>query len=208
MKIAIMGAGGIGGYLGGNLVKAGRSVAFIARGAQLSALRNNGLVIESSNTNLSLSNLCATDNPAEIGPVDLILFCVKSYDVKEAAIACMPMMGPHTVVIPILNGVSHLETLQNNFGPSHLLGGFSLIGSNVRSPGVIKHYSSKALTFGEIQGGFSSRVKEIEEVLRVPGIVAKAVPDILEKMWWKFAMFCGLSVFCVIRGGQTTGVQI
>src|SRR5262245_49986612 len=103
MKIAIMGSGGLGGYLGGCMTQAGQEVTFIARGQQLEALRNKGLRVRSHQGEFQIKPVQATDHPAEVGPVDLILFCVKSYDLVPAAEQMKPMVGPQTAIIPVLN---------------------------------------------------------------------------------------------------------
>ena len=104
MKIAIMGAGGLGGYIGGRLVQAGHDVAFIARGAHLQAMRESGLRVQSPDGDFTIEAPNATDDPAQVGPVELILFCVKTYDAEEAIEMMQPMVGPDTVVLPVLNG--------------------------------------------------------------------------------------------------------
>jgi 2-dehydropantoate 2-reductase len=204
MKIGIMGAGGIGGYVGGRLAHAGCEVVFIARGGHLTAIQQNGLRVESPAGNIEIKPVQATNDPKEIGAVDLILFCVKSYDVVEAANLIKTMIGPNTAILPVLNGVIHIEQLNELYGAEHVLGGFAVLGANISEPGVIKHYSSNSIIFGEIGGGISSRCDKIEQVMSVPGIEARAVPNIVERMWWKFAMICGFGIFSVMRGDKET----
>jgi 2-dehydropantoate 2-reductase len=162
MKIAIMGTGGMGGYLGGRLAHAGRDVTFIARGRQLEAIRQHGLQVKSAPGNFLVQPARATDDPAEVGPVDLILFCVKTYEVAPAAEAIRPMVGPQTAIIPVLNGVKHIERLGAGLGPAHVLGGLAGITAHVAAPGVIEQIGvHNLLEFGEMGGGLSERGETI-----------------------------------------------
>jgi len=203
MKIAIMGSGAMGGYIGGRLAYAGRDVTFIDRGPHLHAIRQNGLHVHSPAGDFVIKPVKATDNPTEIGPVDLILFCVKSYDVLPAAEMLRPVMGPQTVIIPVQNGIGHVEKIASVLSAEHVLGGVSLIMGHVAEPGVVQHYQAPdLLEFGEIQGGHSSRCDRIEEVLAVEGFKASACSNIVERMWWKLAAYSGAGVFCVVRGDR------
>ena len=129
MKIAIMGTGGMGGYIGGRLANAGREVAFIARGDHLKAIQNAGLNVESSSGDFLIKPAYATSNPEEIGMVDLVLFCVKTYDALEAAKFIEPMIGPNTVILPVLNGVDHIDWFVDLYGSDHVFGGVALISA-------------------------------------------------------------------------------
>jgi 2-dehydropantoate 2-reductase len=145
----------------------------------------------------------ATDNPAEVGHVDLILFCVKSYDVAQAATMARPMVGPETVVIPIQNGIGHIEVLSQILGEDRVLGGVSLISADRAVPGVVRHkQAGDSIEFGEIGGGFSRRCREVEQALAVEGINVSARPNIVERMWWKLAAYSGVGVFCLVRGDR------
>lgn len=205
MKIAIMGAGGMGGYIGGRLSSAGRDVTFVARGEHLKAIKQYGLRVQSPAGDFDIKPARATDDPGEVGKVDLILFCVKSYDAIEAANIIKPMISPNTAILPVLNGVDHIDQLIDICGAEHVLGGVAVIGANISEPGVITHYAFNSLTFGEITGGISSRCKAMEQALAVDGIVPEAVSNIVERMWWKFSGMCGVGgVFAVMRGNKET----
>lgn len=203
MKIVIMGAGGMGGYIGGRLALAGREVVFIARGEHLRAIRQRGLRVESPAGDFEIYPATAADDPGTIGMADLILFCVKSYDAVEAAKLINPLIGPDTAILPVLNGIDHLEQLKEICGADHVLGGLAVIGANINEPGVIRHFAFYSLVFGELDGGDSSRCEKIQRVLAVDGIDVQAVPDIMERMWWKFSGICGVGgVFTVMRGNK------
>ena len=203
-KIAVMGAGGMGGYIGGRLAQAGRDVTFIARGQHLQAMQQKGLQVQSSVGDFVIKPVKATEDPAEVGPVDLILFCVKDYDVLEAAEMLQPMMVPGTVIIPVQNGIGHIEQIGHVLGAEHVLGGVSLISGKITAPGVIQHnLGSDTLEFGEIKGGQSSCCDRIEQILAVNSFKATACPNIVERMWWKLAAYAGVGVFCVVRGDKS-----
>lgn len=205
MKIAIMGSGGLGGYLGGCLAQAGQDVTLIARGRQLEAIRHNGLRVRSHLGEFQVKPVQATDHPAEVGPVDLILFCVKTYDLLPAAEQIKPMVGPQTAIIPVLNGIDHLESLSQIAGEEHVLGGLSSMTAHVVEPGVVERVGKHGnLEFGELQGGISARCAAIEQVLAIEGIQGKAVPNIMASMWQKFAAICGMGIFSVVRGDAAT----
>ena len=138
MKIAIMGSGGLGGYLGGCLAQAGQDVTLIARGRQLEAIRQNGLRVRSHLGEFQVKPVQATDHPAEVGAVDLILFCVKTYDLLPAAEQIKPLVGPQTAIIPVLNGIDHLEILSQILGEEHVLGGQVGMTAHVVEPGVVE----------------------------------------------------------------------
>ena len=203
MKIAVIGSGAMGGYIGGRLAQAGRDVTFIDKGQHLNAIRQNGLRVNSPSGDFLIKPIKATDNPAEIGPVDLIFFCVRSYDVSSAAEMLRPMMGPQTAIIPIQNGIGHVEKIGDVLGAEYVLGGVSLIMGHVAEPGIVQHYPAPdSLEFGEVKGGHSPRCDRIEEVLAVSGFEAAACPNIVERMWWKLAAYSGVGVFCIVRADK------
>ncbi len=200
MKIAVMGAGGVGGFFGGRLARAGLDVTFIARGKHLEAIRANGLQVRSREGDFVVRPALATDKPAEVGPVDLILVCVKQYDADQAAEQIKPMVGPQTALIPVLNGIDHIERIGRAIGAQHVLGGAAVISALVSGPGVIEHVAAGNLAFGEIGGGISERCKMIQEALAVSKLRVVADPDILASMWHKFAGLTGGAVCSAVRG--------
>ena len=201
MKIGIMGTGGLGGYIGGRLAYSGQDVTFISRGKQLEALRQSGLKVESHFGDFNLPTVQATDDCSEVGPVDLILFCVKSYDTLAAAEQMKPMVGPQTVVLPVLNGIEHLEILGTLFGAMHVVGGTAVISAHIAAPGHVKQLGPPhRITFGEQDGAISQRCLEIQQLISATGIECELVPNIIEQMWGKLAMISGLfAVFSLAR---------
>lgn len=204
-KIVIMGTGAMGGYLGGMLVRGGRDVTFIEHERHLDQLNSTGIKIQSKNSKIVINPIHATCDPGIVGLVDLIILCVRAYDVREAAENMRLMVKPNTLVLPIQNGVGHIETIESILGTGHLLGGVSLISVHRISHGIIEHISGPdTLEFGEIRGEPSNQCKKIEKILDVDGINPRLKDNILERMWWKLAAYSGAGVFCLVRGDKST----
>ena len=186
MKILVMGAGALGGYFGGRLVAAGHDVTLVARGAHLAALQADGLRIESPKGDLHLPGIAATDDPATAGPVDVVMFMVKTYDVESAGRAIQPMLGPDTMVITCQNGVSAHERLGAVIGPDHVVPGVARIPGEVPRPGVIRHTAPlDILIFGEAAGGVSDRCAAFAAALEEAGTTPQPTPTILHELWSK-----------------------
>lgn len=205
MKIAIMGTGGLGGYIGGRLAHSGQDVMFIARGKSLQALRERGLHVKSTHGDFQLEKVRATDNCADVGPVDLILFCVKSYSTKSAALQIKPMVKSETAILPVLNGVDHIDILQNELGPAHVLGGVCIMSAHLLEPGHVEQLGPlHQLEFGELSGDITERCMKIQQVLSKTNIDAKTIHNIVERMWGKLAVMTGMfGVYSVVRGNHS-----
>ncbi len=188
MKIAVMAAGGLGGYYGALLAKDGHDVTFIARGAHLKAIRENGLTIKSVHGDLVIKPAKATYHPAEVGAVDWILFGVKTYDTQAAARAMQPMIGVQTAVMTFQNGVDAPDQIGAIVGKEHVLVAPTQVVSNIAAPGVIEQKSPfRMTTVGEIGGqGLSSRVEQIVAAFKRVGIEVSAAPDGRIPLWHKF----------------------
>ena len=195
MRFAIFGAGGVGGYFGGRLAEAGEDVTFIARGAHLEAIRKEGLAVESVAGDFRVSPAKATDDPASIGPVDVVLVCVKAWQVNEAAAAMRPIVGPATVVIPLENGVEAPEELAAALGAGPVLGGLCKIVAFIAAPGVVRHTGvAPSLAFGEMDGTESGRVRRLRTVFRRAKSVTVEEPrDIRVALWQKFVFISAMS---------------
>ncbi|MFQ5956105.1 MAG: ketopantoate reductase family protein, partial [Kiloniellales bacterium] len=149
MKIAVMGAGGVGGYFGARLAAAGEEVAFIARGAHLEAMRERGLRIASVLGDMHLDPVPVSDDAVDIGPVDVVLVAVKLWDLEAAGRACKPLIGAGTAVLPVQNGVESAPVLAGLLGAEHVIGGVGQIAAVIAEPGVIRHTGRMArLVFG------------------------------------------------------------
>ena len=194
MKILIMGTGGVGGYYGGLLAQQGNEVTFIARGANLYALRHEGLKVKSVHGDFTVSPANATDEPINVGPVDLILFCVKTYTTDEAAQAIRPAVGHRTVVMSLQNGIDAAERIGNVVGTEHVVGGATWLSSAVEAPGVIKQVSQfRRIVLGELGGGRSERIESIFEVLNQTGITVEISENIQKVLWTKFVFISAVS---------------
>ena len=192
MKIAVVGAGGVGGYFGARLAAAGADVHFLARGAHLDAMRARGLRVESPKGDWHLPRVNAAADPAAIGPCDVVLFCVKLYDVESALASLPPLVGPDTIVLPFQNGVESVDLLSRAIGPAHTGGGTAYVTAVIAEPGVIRHTVMDSLIFGELDGRRSSRIERFLEACQPAGFHAKLSDDITLEIWTKFVR---LSVF-------------
>ena len=190
MKIAIYGSGAVGGYFGGRLAQAGNDVTFIARGRHLEAISANGLQVQSVSGDFSIAPAQATDSPADIGKVDVVLCCVKSWQVSEAADAIGLLVGPQTVVIPLQNGVEAHTILARTLGAEHVLPGLCRLISMIDAPGRIRHAGADPfLAFGELDGRLSRRVKELAREFAVAkGLSVEGSGHILVELWKKFML--------------------
>ena len=190
MRIAVMGSGGIGGYFGGLLAKAGADVTLIARGAHLAAIRAGGLKVRSVVGDFEVP-VRSTDDPASVGRADLILFSVKGYDTEEAAQRMRPMVGPESSVLCLQNGVDNEAKLETILGPGVVLGGVVHILSTVAEPGVINQTAGpRTIKFGEMDGRRTPRLEAILRTLTGAGITAAISEQILVDLWEKFIFIC------------------
>ena len=205
MKVAVMGAGAVGGYFGGLLAKGGAEVTFIARGKHLEALRSKGLVVKSYKGDFSIL-IKATGDPKEVGQVDLILFCVKSYDTETAIRQALPMVGEETVVLSLQNGVDNEERIAAIVGEGKVLGGVAYIGSRVPEPGVILHEMEGRIVFGELQGGLSERVLKLKSFFDQRGLEASASPNIKKALWAKLAWNVPFNAINALVGGPVKAI--
>lgn len=194
MRIAIYGTGGVGGYFGGVLARSGQDVTFIARGEHLKALQNNGLAVHSIKGDFHLPVVKTTDKPGYIGQVDVIFVAVKAWQVPEIAPNILPMLAPHTVVIPLCNGVEAQDQLGSILGKDHVLGGLCRISTFIAAPGVIQHAGIEPyIAFAPLAGEPTPTVKEIHQALLACGLKAEIPGDILAALWEKFIFIVSVS---------------
>ena len=194
MKIAIMGTGGVGGYYGGLLAKAGKDVTFIARGAHLQAIRKTGLQVKSVHGDFQVSKAKATDKPADVGPVDLIIFATKTYQTDEAAKAIKPMVGKDTVVVPLQNGVDAADRIGQVVGMDHVLGGATWLSAAIEAPGGIGQYSEfRRIALGEFSGKTTPRLTSVYDLLKETGAAVEVSDNILKVLWTKFVFIASVS---------------
>jgi len=189
MRIAIFGAGSVGGYFGGRLSQTGEDVIFIARGEHLKAMLTHGLRVDSINGDFAVQPVQATDDPSKAGVVDIVLVGVKAWQVSEAAEAMRPMIGPKTFVLPLQNGIEAPAQLSAVLGDQHVLGGLCGLFCYVAGPGHIVHAGTNPFVkFGELDNHRSQRVELLLETFKRAGVNAEIPPDIQVAMWMKFLL--------------------
>ena len=193
MRILVMGAGGLGGYFGGLLAHSGADVTFIARGANLQALQTRGLTVRSVNGNFALPvHACADAVP--LPPADVILFCVKTYDVAAAARLLQPVVVPHTVLVTLQNGVDTPYELQTAFGRGVVLAGMTRIGATLAEPGIIDQPTSdRAIEFGSLDGRAQPQVDTLYRLFNQAGIPTVVSADIQQSLWGKLVFISAFS---------------
>jgi 2-dehydropantoate 2-reductase len=193
MRVAVVGAGGVGGYFGGRLAEAGVDVTFLARGAHLEAMRARGLRIASPQGDAHLPRVRAVGDASEIGPVDVVLFAVKLYDVEGALASLPPLLGPDTAVIPLQNGVDSVATLTRAIGRAHTAGGTCYVSAVIAEPGLIAHTAMDRLIFGEIDRGRSPRLTAFLDACGATKFQATLSDDITLDIWTKFVRLSVMS---------------
>jgi 2-dehydropantoate 2-reductase len=201
MRIAVIGAGGVGGGFGAALAKAGADVTFIARGAHLAAMKNQGLKVEGGRGETHLVPTRATDDPASIGKVDIVLFCVKLWDVESAGQQIKPLIGPDTAVIPLQNGIDAAERLVPILGRDAVMGGVAQIMASIVGPGLILQVGSfMRMIFGELDGKRSQRGEDFLALCLKAGFDATLSEQILTELWMKFILLAdNASIMSVTR---------
>ena len=199
MKIAIIGAGGIGGYFGALLAAAGEDVHFVVRSRTLGVLREQGLTVESAVTPMHLPSVKATDDPATLGPADVVLFAVKLPDARSAAGLLPPLLGPRTLVIPFQNGVEAAQLLSEQVAPAQVASGVAYIAASLRAPGVVVHGGPFArLRFGPRESVQLPALEAFRDACRRAGIDGQIVADIRRELWEKFVFLVGLSAMTAV----------
>lgn len=190
MRIAILGAGGVGAYFGGRLAQAGEEVIFIARGDHLRAMQRHGLRVDSVKGDFILPSVQATDDPTEVGPVDVIFLGVKAWQVRQAAQAMTPLLGPETFIVPLQNGVESPRELAKVVAKKRILGGFCRIISYIEEPGYINNAGGEPyIAFGELDNQPSERTQRLRQIFaKTKGVTAEIPPDIQAAMWGKFVL--------------------
>ena len=194
MKIAVVGAGGVGGYFGGRLAQAGVDTTFIVRGATLDALRTNGLRVDSTKGDFVIEHPVATDDPSTVGEVDAVLLAVKAWQIAEAAKSVLPMLGPETLVVPLENGIDAPEILTPIVGREHVVGGLCALVSFIVAPGHIRHAAAEPMVmFGELDNTRTARVERLRQAFAQANVSVEIPSDIHRSMWTKFLFIATMS---------------
>jgi 2-dehydropantoate 2-reductase len=200
MKIAIIGTGGVGGYFGGKLSKAGNDVTFLARGEHLNALQQKGMMIKSILGDFKIDPVTATDTIKTIGLVDLIILAVKAWQIRDITKELKYLIKNDTIVLPLQNGVTTTDELKEQINQKNIIGGLCRIMSKIDSPGVINHFGIEpAIIFGELDNFKTKRVYEIKSLFDHAGINSKISDDILADLWKKFIPICVSGLLAVTK---------
>jgi 2-dehydropantoate 2-reductase len=207
MRIAVMGAGAIGGYVGARLAAAGAAVTFVARGRHLAAIREKGLVVRSPLGDVHVAPARATGDPAEVGEVEVVLLGTKLYDVEAAARAIGPMIGPDTAVVCVQNGVDATDIVADHCGPAHVAGGVAMINGEVTAPGVVRHNALNHLTVGELDGRASGRLARFVALANGAGIEATLSGDIRLEIWRKFLLLAPMAALSAMTGVELAAIR-
>jgi len=201
MRILVLGAGAVGGYFGGRLAEAGRDVTFLVRGPRAAVLAENGLAVDSPLGNFRVP-VATTTAETLAGPFDLVVLTAKHYDLDAAIAAIRPAVGRDSVVLPLLNGLVHLDRLDAAFGPDHVFGGVAYVGASLTAAGGVHHHNRlSGIAFGERAGGTSARVKAVAAEFAGTPVDAPGSDNILLDMWEKFVMISSMAgMNCLMRG--------
>ena len=200
MRIAVMGAGGIGGYFGGMLSRGGNQVTLIARGDHLAAISQRGLRVVRDQEEFTVQ-CAATDNPGQVGEVDLALLTVKSYQNGQAIPAMRPLVGPETTILCLQNGIDTFQDAVAAFGKERVLPGAAYIEAGIQEPGVVTQTGSMVrIAFGEQDGSISKRGAAISDLLESSGIPAQFERDIRKTLWTKFLFIATLAGVTTMSG--------
>lgn len=200
MKIAIIGAGGVGGYFGAKLAKAGFDVTFLARGEQLKAIQINGLKVKSILGDFEVKNLKATDNITDIESPDLVIVCVKAWQIKDIRDDLKKIIHSETSILPLQNGILAAEELSEKISKNNVLTGLCRIISKIESPGVINHFAVvPSIDFGEMDGAKTERLIKIENIFKKAEIDAKISDDIQAELWRKYIFICVSGLLAVTK---------
>lgn len=194
MRIAVMGAGGVGGYFGARLAQAGHDVAFVARGRHLEAMKGRGLEVRSAKGDVRLPAPVATDDPASLAPADVVLFAVKLWDTERAAEAIRPLVARGGVVVPFQNGVDSIDRIGAVLGAERVMGGVAQIAATIAEPGVIAHTGTMArLRFGPVLPAQRGAAEALLAACRDAGFDAELVADARLALWQKFVFLAAFS---------------
>ncbi len=201
MRVLVVGAGAVGGYFGGRLLEAGRDVTFLVRPRRARQLASSGLALKSRHGDVALASPPLASVGELTGPFDLVLLSCKAYDLEQAIESFAPAVGADTTILPLLNGLRHLELLDRRFGSARVLGGQCLISVALDSTGAVAHLNeAHVLSFGERDGALSSRVEGIVALMTGARFEARLSTEILQEMWEKWAFIAAMAgLTCLMR---------
>ena len=212
MRVMMMGSGGVGGFVGAGLFDTGHDVTFVARGAHLEAIRENGLCMLSEDGSRRFLQVDVVERPADAGATfDLVVFAVKAYDTQSAAELLVPAVGDETAVLTLQNGIDSVPMLSGVLGAEHVIGGATWLTAHIAGPGVIEYQDALVrAAIGEPTGGISDRVETVAEALRGCGIETEVSDDITRILWSKIVLLSvhgGMSAACQLPLGDILSTE-
>lgn len=194
MKILVVGAGSIGGYFGGRMLQAGADITFLVRSRRARELARDGLVIKSPHGDLTIPTPPTVEAVGLKQKFDVVLLSCKAFDLDDAILSVAPAVGDHTMIVPLLNGMKHLDVLDKTFGPERVLGGQCAIATTLNAQReVVQLAPMQSLSFGERDGSMSERVKSLATIIEAGNFSGTASPAILQEMWEKWAFLATLA---------------
>ncbi|HEY1796623.1 MAG TPA: ketopantoate reductase family protein [Stellaceae bacterium] len=201
MRILVLGAGAVGGYFGGRLAEAGRDVTFLLRGARAGLLAEGGLTVHSPLGDFRVP-IAVTTAETLAGPYDLVMLTAKHYDLDAAIAAIRPAVGRETVVLPLLNGLGHIDRLGSAFGAGRVFGGVAYVGASLNAAGEVHHHNRlSGIAFGELSGGASARSRAVAAEFAGTKVDAPGSDNVMLDMWEKFVMITAMAgMNCLMRG--------
>src|ERR1700710_2345993 len=201
MRVLVVGAGAIGGYFGGRLLQAGNDVTFLVRPKRASELASAGLVIKSPTGDVTLKNPPTVQADKLVEKFDVVLLSCKAFDLEDAIKSFAPAVGPLPGILPLLNGMKHLDVLDAKFGRARVLGGLCAIAVTLNEKREVVHLQPlQSLTFGERDGKSSDRVRTVAEVMEKGNFGSKTSDDIIQEMWEKWVFLASLAACtCLMR---------
>ena len=201
MRLLIVGAGSTGGYFGARLARAGRDVTFLVRPSRADQLRNNGLQVVSPPGNLILAPRLVTADPLD-GPYDAVLLTVKSFALKQAVADLAPAVGPDTMILPVQNGMGHVDLLRERFGAQSLVGCACKVATIIDDRGrIVQMTPLQDFAYGEMDGTSTPRIRALDALLSGAGFDARVSPDIVGEMWRKWVLLASVgAITCLMRG--------
>lgn len=201
MRILVVGAGATGGYFGGRLLQSGRDVTFLVRDRRAQQLAEQGLVIKSPMGDVTLAHPPTVQTGRIDGPFDLVFLSCKAYHLPQVMEDIAPAIGPQTAILPVLNGMRHLELLDARFGAPHVLGGQCVIAATLDGDGIVRHLNtSHGVTFGERDGSRSQRIERVAQALGDATFDARLSTQIVQEMWDKWVFLASLAgITCLMR---------
>jgi 2-dehydropantoate 2-reductase len=202
MRVAVMGSGAVGGYFGAKLARMGHEVWFISRGERLKAFRTTGVRVESIDGDFEVVPVRAIRDPSSVGKVELVLFTVKSTDTRRAAEEAVPLVGPHTTVLALQNGVDNEAVLEEVLGGHAIVPAVAVIGVSMPEPGLVRHTNNGTITLGEVSGEGTDRVRHICQTFADAGVETRVSADIRTVKWKKLIWNAAFNPIAALTGAR------